>query len=485
MTVDTPSLTIGNARHGSVNMSEPRLGNLYFFSEHAKHTFQWRIPQILSPKHQLWVSLRCSHRFLLQTRCAITHTRCSITLWLRNKGHQHLSRSSQLQMDLSTAWWFLTSLMDNELLCVQVHMILRPLIDTSFQTSGVIWTSCLACFQCTQLQDVEGTITCTFILWHCHLCGHKPEDQKCPHGERCQNASSKRRIVKNALEPSGHNKNTYVWDAVRENSVLLPKTAKHQESAGKIHEHPVHIWNFWASRRKKALKGPSNPPVASFTRVFRGLLLLGSPVGSGRIFISFHCCQVWISNLHHKNEHSYVFSVHFWTAHQKMAQKKNAWLPSKTEVRAFLMNLWHRQRSDPCEMRSLLGIQGNEPEVIKYLWQVDGSVCLFSFKTYEATCVSVNLRILQIRRPLCLAWGGGVREELQSLILDSTAAVASPCMPLSIHGIHIIHARLRHVCCHLPGAFYFSFNGFKSALSAQCGRVAKATFLACWGSPVS
>ena len=93
--------------------------------------------------------------------------------------------------------------------------------------------------------------------------------------------------------------------------------------------------------------------------------------------------------------------------------------------------------------------------------------------------------IWKIRRPLCLAWGGGVREELQSLILDSTAAVASPCMPLSIHGIHIIHARLRHVCCHLPGAFYFSFNGFKSALSAQCGRVAKATFLACWGSPVS
>ena len=52
-------------------------------------------------------------------------------------------------------------------------------------------------------------------------------------------------------------------------------------------------------------------------------------------------------------------------------------------------------------------------------------------------------------------------------------------MPLSIHGIHIIHARLRHVCCHLPGAFYFSFNGFKGALSAQCGWVANATFLAC------
>ena len=195
MTVNTPSLTIVNPRHLKCEHEWTTTWKSLLFSEHAKHTFQWRIPQILSPKHQLWVSLRCSHRFLLQTRCAITHTRCSITLWLRNKGHQHLSRSSQLQMDLSTAWWFLTSLMDNELLRVQVHMILRPLIDTSFQTSGVIWTSSLASFQCTQLQGVEGTITCTFILWHCHLCGHKAEHQKCPHGEQCacQNTSSQKK----------------------------------------------------------------------------------------------------------------------------------------------------------------------------------------------------------------------------------------------------------------------------------------------------
>jgi len=59
-----------------------------------------------------------------------------------------------------------------------------------------------------------------------------------------------------------------------------------------------------------------------------------------------------------------MFSVFISEQHIKKGhKKKNARLPSKTEVRAFLMNLWHRQRSDPCEMRSLLGIQGIEPEV--------------------------------------------------------------------------------------------------------------------------
>ena len=70
--------------------------------------------------------------------------------------------------------------------------------------------------------------------------------------------------------------------------------------------------------------------------------------------------------------------------------------------------------------------------------------------------------------------------EEQSLVLDSTAAVASPGMPLSIHGIHPIHARFRHVCCHFPGAlYYFSFNGFSMARIRSVWKGCECNVLAC------
>ena len=54
-----------------------------------------------------------------------------------------------------------------------------------------------------------------------------------------------------------------------------------------------------------------------------------------------------------------------------------------------------------------------------------------------------------IRRPLCLAWGGGVREEQSKAIV----LTASSCMLLSIHGIHPIHVSTPHNAwtCRLHG----------------------------------
>jgi len=74
----------------------------------------------------------------------------------------------------------------------------------------------------------------------------------------------------------------------------------------------------------------------------------------------------------------------------------------------------------------------------------------------------------------------GRTSEEQSLVLDSTAAVASPGMPLSIHGIHPIHARFRHVCCHFPGAlYYFSFNGFSKVRFRSVWKGCECNVLAC------
>ena len=67
------------------------------------------------------------------------------------------------------------------------------------------------------------------------------------------------------------------------------------------------------------------------------------------------------------------------------------------------------------------------------------------------------------------------------------------CMADELHFVRF-RARLRHVFCppihsiplhllHPPTAFlYFSFKGFKGALSARRGRVANAPFLACLSS---
>ncbi len=130
----------------------------------------------------------------------------------------------------------------------------------------------------------------------------------------------------------------------RTNSVLLPKskTAKHQESTGKFHSHPVHIWNFWASRRKKALKGPSNPPVVSFTRVFRGLWRWVHQWDQVVCSYHFMSSTFGYPTCTTKIQHSYVFSLPFILNTSKNGRSKN-------EVGAFQMNLWHRQRSDPCE----------------------------------------------------------------------------------------------------------------------------------------
>ena len=53
-------------------------------------------------------------------------------------------------------------------------------------------------------------------------------------------------------------------------------------------------------------------------------------------------------------------------------------------------------------------------------------------------------------------------------------------MPLSIHGIHPIHARFRHVCCHFPGAlYYFSFNGFSMVRFRSVWKGCACNVLAC------
>ena len=53
-------------------------------------------------------------------------------------------------------------------------------------------------------------------------------------------------------------------------------------------------------------------------------------------------------------------------------------------------------------------------------------------------------------------------------------------MPLSIHGIHPIHARFRHVCCHFPGAlYYFSFNGFSKVRFRSVWKGYECNVLAC------
>ena len=92
-------------------------------------------------------------------------------------------------------------------------------------------------------------------------------------------------------------------------------------------------------------------------------------------------------------------------------------------------------------------------------WDV---ACMYIYIMYNDT---PPVPQIEIRRPLCLAWGGGVREE-QSSVLDSTAAVASPCMFLSIHGIHPIHVSTPRTprftfFVHLLGLFTsLSWNGF-------------------------
>ena len=45
-----------------------------------------------------------------------------------------------------------------------------------------------------------------------------------------------------------------------------------------------------------------------------------------------------------------------------------------------------------------------------------------------------------------------------------------------------VQAWLRHGFCPPTAAIYFSLEGFKGALSAPCGRVANAPFLACLSS---